>query len=76
MNGQCFEPLIIELRRWSRVLSDIDELKLNEIGTVSLQTMDRLVFDNYSQNRVTGSFILIDEMTNDTVAAGMIKTAG
>ena len=55
---------------------DIDELKLNEIGTVSLQTMDRLVFDNYSQNRVTGSFILIDEITNDTVAAGMIRITG
>ena len=47
-------------------------LKLNEIGRVSIQTSKPLMWDYYQQNRTTGSFILIDEATNDTVAAGMI----
>ena len=47
-------------------------LKLNEIGRVSIQTSKPLMYDDYEQNRATGSFILIDEATNDTVAAGMI----
>ena len=48
------------------------ELRLNEIGVVELETHRPLFFDPYRQNRATGSFILIDEMTNCTVAAGMI----
>ncbi|MEX0761292.1 MAG: GTP-binding protein [Dehalococcoidia bacterium] len=50
----------------------VDSLKLNEIGRVSIRTSTPLVCDDYTQNRVTGSFILVDEATNDTVAAGMI----
>jgi bifunctional enzyme CysN/CysC len=53
-----------------------EELKLNEIGQVTLRTSEPLVFDKYSKNRATGSFILIDETTNDTVAAGMIGRPG
>ena len=53
-----------------------DELVLNEIGQVTLRTSDPLVFDEYSVNRVTGSFILIDEATNETVAGGMIGKPG
>jgi bifunctional enzyme CysN/CysC len=49
-----------------------DELKLNEIGQVTLRTSESLVFDEYANNRSTGSFILIDESTNETVGAGMI----
>ena len=49
-----------------------DELKLNEIGQVMLRTSVPMIFDDYSENRVTGSFILIDESTNETVGAGMI----
>jgi bifunctional enzyme CysN/CysC len=48
------------------------ELKLNEIGRVQLRTQTPLFFDEYRRNRGTGSFILIDEVTNVTVAAGMI----
>jgi sulfate adenylyltransferase large subunit len=51
------------------------ELGLNEIGRVRLRCSAPLVVDAYSRNRTTGSFILIDESTNDTVAAGMIITA-
>ena len=48
------------------------ELALNDIGRVRLRTSKPLAFDPYSRNRATGSFILIDETTNDTVGAGMI----
>jgi bifunctional enzyme CysN/CysC len=47
-------------------------LTLNEIGRVTLRTTQPLFFDEYRRNRATGSFILTDEATNDTVAAGMI----
>jgi bifunctional enzyme CysN/CysC len=47
-------------------------LRLNEIGRVKLRTQKPLHFDPYRRNRDTGSFILIDEATNNTVAAGMI----
>lgn len=46
--------------------------KLNDIGRISLRTSAPLIYDSYKQNRVTGSFILIDVLTNETVAAGMI----
>jgi len=49
------------------------ELALNDIGRVRLRTSRPLVFDAYADNRATGSFILIDEGTNETVAAGMIR---
>ena len=49
-----------------------ESLQLNEIGRVRLRTTQPLFFDEYRRNRSTGSFILIDEATNVTVAAGMI----
>ncbi len=49
-----------------------DTLELNEIGVVSLETHRPLFFDAYRRNRATGSFILIDPVSNLTVAAGMI----
>jgi len=47
-------------------------LKLNDISKVQLKTAHPISFDPYAQNRYTGSFILIDENTHNTVAAGMI----
>jgi bifunctional enzyme CysN/CysC len=47
-------------------------LSLNEIGRVSLRTTQPLFFDEYRRNRTTGSFILVDETSNTTVAAGML----
>jgi bifunctional enzyme CysN/CysC len=47
-------------------------LELNDIGRVRLRTSRPLAFDPYAVNRATGSFILIDEGTNDTVGAGLI----
>src|SRR5699024_11431401 len=49
-----------------------DALSLTEIGRIRLRTQQPLMFDSYHRNRETGSFVLIDETTNDTVAAGMI----
>jgi sulfate adenylyltransferase large subunit len=51
------------------------ELALNEIGRVRLRVGSPLIVDPYARNRTTGSFILIDEATNDTVAAGMVLGA-
>src|SRR5262245_23653018 len=48
-------------------------LELNEVGLCNLSTAKPLVFDSYSENVDTGSFILIDRFTNATVAAGMIE---
>ncbi len=50
------------------------ELALNDIGRVRLRTNAPLVFDPYDQNRRTGSFILIDEASNNTVGAGLVVT--
>jgi sulfate adenylyltransferase large subunit len=53
----------------------VSQLGLNEIGRVHLRVSAPLMVDPYARNRTTGSFILIDESTNDTVAAGMIVGA-
>jgi bifunctional enzyme CysN/CysC len=50
------------------------ELGLNDIGRIQLRTTQPLFVDDYSRNRVTGRFILIDEATNATVGAGMLTT--
>ena len=52
---------------------DATSLGLNEIGRVRLRTTQPLFADTYDRNRTTGSFILVDETTNVTVGAGMIR---
>ena len=52
---------------------DAESFDLNEIGRVSIKTSQPLFFDNYRTNHGTGSFILIDPVTNRTVGAGMIR---
>lgn len=47
-------------------------LNMNDIARVAMKVQQPLVFDSYIKNRFTGSFIVIDEATNNTVAAGMI----
>ena len=47
-------------------------LALNDVGVIKLHTDNPLVFDGYAQNRLTGSFILVEQGTNATVAAGML----
>jgi len=48
------------------------ELKLNDLGRIQLRTTTPVLYDPYRRNRTTGSFILVDETTNSTVAAGML----
>ena len=50
------------------------ELAVNDIGEIRLRTAKPLVFDGYATNRLTGSFILIEQGTNATVAAGMLSS--
>jgi len=50
----------------------VTALALNEIGVVELETQRPLLADPYAHNRATGSFILIDTITNETLAAGMV----
>ena len=49
------------------------EIGLNDIGRITIRTTKPLFFDSYRRNRNTGSVILVDEATNETVAAGMIS---
>jgi sulfate adenylyltransferase subunit 1 len=51
---------------------DNREIKMNDIGRVLLRTTAPLFVDPYRKNRITGSVILVDEQTNETVAAGMV----
>ena len=53
-------------------LEDDKEIKMNDIGRVSIRTTKPLFVDDYKRNRNTGSLIIIDEATNETVGAGMI----
>src|SRR5262249_46863237 len=50
-----------------------DGLEMNSIAAAELETSSPLFFDSYQQNRTTGSFIVIDPLTNATLAAGMIQ---
>lgn len=53
-------------------IEDDLEVKLNDIARISFRVSSPLFVDSYTRNRLTGSFILVDDMTNVTVAAGMI----
>ncbi len=53
-------------------IQEVENLSLNEIGRVVITTAKPIYFDPYKKNRQTGSFILIDPMTHNTCAVGMI----
>ena len=53
--------------------NDNNELNMNDIAKVKIRTTKPLMIDSYRENRATGSIILVDDNTNETVAAGMIK---
>ena len=53
----------------------VDTLKMNDIGCVELNVQQPLACDDYQKNHATGSFIVVDEASNNTVAAGMICPA-
>jgi len=64
----CYKVDINTLRKEE----ETSNFTLNEIGRVKLRTAAPLFYDSYNKNRHTGSFILVDPGTNETVAAGMI----
>jgi len=55
--------------------TEINELQLNDIASIDFQLTDVLAFDTYEENRDMGGFILIDKVSNNTVAAGMITNS-
>lgn len=61
----------ININTLHRVEGD-KELGLNDIGRIQIRTTKPLFYDSYKRNRATGSLILIDQFTNETVGAGMI----
>jgi sulfate adenylyltransferase subunit 1 len=61
----------LDINSLSRI-ENADQLVMNDIARVKIRTAQPLFFDSYRKNRITGSLILVDEGTNETVAAGMI----
>ena len=61
----------VHINTYSRIEND-PQLNMNDIARVTIKTMRPLIIDEYRDNRVTGSFVLIDDTTHETVAAGMI----
>jgi sulfate adenylyltransferase large subunit len=55
------------------VQEPVNRLQMNDIAYVEFETVSPLFFDPYTQNRITGSFILIDPISNATLGAGMIR---
>jgi sulfate adenylyltransferase subunit 1 len=53
-------------------IDDAQQLTMNEIARVKIRTAQPLSYDSYRKNRITGSVIIVDDGTNETVAAGMI----
>ena len=53
-------------------IENIESIQMNDIARISIRTSKPLFFDSYKKNRRTGSLILIDEQTNETIGAGMI----
>jgi sulfate adenylyltransferase subunit 1 len=53
-------------------IEDDKEISLNDIGRILIRTTTPLLYDSYKKNRTSGSLILVDEFTNETVGAGMI----
>jgi sulfate adenylyltransferase subunit 1 len=61
----------IDINSLERIKND-DSLNMNDISKVKIRTTKPLMVDSYRENRTTGSIILVDDSTNETVAAGMI----
>jgi len=62
-----------DIHELQEVERDAGTLSMNEIGRVSLATREALAFDRYTDAPATGAFILIDEATHQTAAAGMLR---
>lgn len=64
-------PYLLNISTLEKIPSP-SSIKMNDIACLRIRTTKPLFYDRYSVNRITGSLILIDEATNETVAAGMI----
>ncbi|WP_299119801.1 GTP-binding protein [uncultured Winogradskyella sp.] len=53
-------------------IENIDRIEMNDIARMSIRTAKPIFYDSYKKNRQTGSIIIIDEQTNETIGAGMI----
>lgn len=53
-------------------IENVDQLAMNDIARVHIRTAQPIFFDSYRKNRITGSIIVVDESSNETVGAGMI----
>jgi sulfate adenylyltransferase subunit 1 (EFTu-like GTPase family) len=53
---------------------DDTKVNVNDLARIRLRLSDDIFYDDYQRNRFTGSFILVDEQSNQTVAAGMIES--
>ncbi len=74
-NAKCMIKEVlykIDINTLHRVEDD-KQISLNDIGRIKVRTSKPLLYDPYDKNRETGSVIIIDETTNNTVAAGMIN---
>ncbi len=63
----------MDINELHRIEDDLD-VRMNDIARIAIRTTEPLFFDHYGRNRMTGSIILIEEATNDTVAAGMVMS--
>ena len=76
-NGSNVIKAIVKEIEYKRDISTLEKVAtteggLNDILKIRLKTAKPIVFDNYQKNRATGAFILVNENTCNTVAAGMI----
>jgi len=77
--AQTVQAVVIEIENRINVTTfepepDAPELALNDIGEIRLKTSQPLIFDAYTTNRLTGAFVLIEQGSNATVAAGMLAS--
>ena len=73
-DAQIEERMMLRARTWRDDAVCADRLALNDIALVRLRLSEPLAVDPYAENRATGAFILIDEASNETVGAGMIRS--
>ena len=77
----CVAPVELESMRGKidihtyEALPEPGELAMNDIGVIRLKTAKPLIYDGYGINRLTGAFILVEQGTNATIAAGMLYPA-
>jgi sulfate adenylyltransferase subunit 1 len=73
-DARCMIKEVVFKMNISTMEENIDDksVKLNEIARIKIRTTKPLFYDSYHKNRITGSLILVDEGTNETVGAGMI----